>query len=258
MRILAVTLLLALAPALWATSTQRIDIPDPVDGQFVMDHANLLDTNQSNKVQQIAADLLRRNATPIVVVTIESMRRQGGTGMSIERFATTLFNQWGIGHATVHGQSWNTGILLLVSVQDRRARIEFGAGWGRSYDQKAQEIMDTLIVPQFKRDRYGAGILAGVDALSQVAQGLEVPRPPIPVEVYFFGALFVGLAIFTAVSLYRSGSSGMAWIFWALVFSVLGMLLYSMLTRRGGSGGGFSGGGFGGGFSGGGGASGSW
>jgi len=67
----------------------------------------------------------------IIVVTINSMAQHGGEGMRIETFATLLFDQWQIGHAKLGGQDWNTGILLLVSRDDRKARIELGAGWGQ-------------------------------------------------------------------------------------------------------------------------------
>ena len=66
-------------------------------------------------------------AIPIIIVTIESMAKHGGAGMRIETFATLLFNQWQIGHAKLGDQDWNTGILLLVSKGDRKARIELGA-----------------------------------------------------------------------------------------------------------------------------------
>ncbi|MCA9180314.1 MAG: hypothetical protein KDA51_02655, partial [Planctomycetales bacterium] len=61
----------------------------------------------------------------------------------------------------------------------------------------------------------------------------------------------------TIVSLVRNGSSGWAWVFWGVVFAILGTILYQVLTSRGSSGS-FGGGSFGGGSSGGGGATGSW
>ena len=88
------------------------------------------------------------------------------------------------------------------------------------------------------------------------ARGLELPKRKRPWWHYALVVGFIGLAIFTVVSMIRRGSSGWAWLFWAAAFSLLAYLLYSFLTR-GGSGG-FGGGSFGGGFSGGGGASGSW
>jgi uncharacterized protein len=118
--------------------------------------------------------------------------------------------------------------------------------------------MDGLIIPEFKRGRYSAGIVAGVEALDKMARGLEVPRAPRPASHYLMGVVFVGLAVFTVISLIRRGSSGWAWLLWSVVFGVVGAVLYHMATSSSRGGGGFSGGSFGGGSSGGGGASGSW
>ena len=112
---------------------------------------------------------------------------------------------------------------------------------------------------EFKREAFNQGILRGVGALDQMARGLSLPTRPRP---WWHFALAIGLpvlALFTAISLIRCGASGWAWLFWAAVFAMLGMLLFEMLRpRRRGFGGGFGGGSFGGGSSGGGGASGSW
>jgi uncharacterized protein len=77
---------------------------------------------------EVCDELLTDKATPIIVVTIESMANHGGADMRIETFATLLFNQWQIGHESIGEEYWNTGILLLVSKGDRKARIELGGG----------------------------------------------------------------------------------------------------------------------------------
>jgi uncharacterized protein len=162
--------------------------------------------------------------------------------------------------------------------------------------------MDQHIITRFKQQDFSGGIRAGVVALDAMARELQRPgTPPSPVEgsqsypayqpnyqpsssVYYNDPqptsswapwatiIFVGLGIFTVVSLIRNGSSGWAWLFWGAVFSIIGYVLYQAATSRshrgstfgsstfGGSssGGGFSGGSFGGGFSGGGGSTGSW
>jgi uncharacterized protein len=235
---------------------QQITLDPPGEFDFILDKAGLITPEHETTIKETCRKLLADKATPIIVVTIESMAKYGGGDLTIEAFATLLFNQWQIGHAELHGKEWNTGMLLLVSKLDRKARIEFGAGLGHRYNRDAQEIMDNLIIPNFKAGNFSQGILSGVEGLDAIARGLEVPRAPTPVWVYFAIAGFIGLMIFTVVSLIRRGSSGWAWLFWGVVFTVLGFMLMSMLTRR--SGGGFGGGSFGGGFSGGGGASGSW
>ena len=256
MKILPLTLLVGLLFA--APLAAKINLAPPGPREFILDNAHMISSADATTIRAMCDKLLTEKATPIVVVTIESMAEYGGTGMTIEAFAFTLFNQWGVGHAKINGQDFNTGMLLLVSQLDRKARIEFGAGLGHQYDAQAQEIMDELIIPNFKANRFSEGIKQGVTGLEAIARGLEVPRRPTPVWVYFAIAIFIGLAIFTAVSLARRGSSGWAWLFWGAVFAIVGTLIYSALTNRGGRGGGFSGGSFGGGFSGGGGASGSW
>lgn len=236
----------------------EISLDRPGDREFVRDQADMISAADEHAIREICDKLLTDKATPIIVVTIESMAQHGGAGMRIETFSMLLFNQWQIGHEKLGGQVWNTGILFLIAKQDRKARIELGAGWKREKDATCQQIMDELVIPRFKQEQYSEGIRAGVDALDKMARELELPRRPRPWWHYALVIGVIGLAVFTIVSLIRRGASGWAWVFWAAVFAVVGVLLYSMLRSSGGSGGGFSGGSFGGGFSGGGGASGSW
>lgn len=239
----------------------RIKLKRPGERDFIVDLADLIASSNEQRIREIATKLLNDKATPIIVVTIESMAKYGGAGMRIETFAHLLFDQWSIGEAKVNGQLWNTGILLLVSRDDRKARIELGAGWKHDQDSLAQQIMDEQIVPRFRSGDFSGGIVAGVEALDKMARGLELPRPPTPWWQPVLVALAIGLVIFTVVSLIRRGVSGWAWLFWGAVFSIIGYLLYSFLRssmNSGGGNGGFSGGSFGGGYSGGGGATGSW
>lgn len=246
------------APAAKMGQLDFKSLPRPGERDFLLDEAGLIQPEDQKKIRALCDDLLTKKATPIIVVTIKSMAAHGGAGLRIETFARLLFDQWQIGHAELGGKTWNTGILLLVSTGDRKARIELGAGWGREQDDLCKQIMDDLIIPEFKADDFSAGIVAGVEALDKMARGLELPKRKRPWWHYALIVGFVGLLIFTVVSLIRRGSGGWAWLFWAAVFGLLGFLLYSFLTRGARGGGGFSGGSFGGGFSGGGGATGSW
>lgn len=243
-----------------ASAQEMIPIQPPGEREFIIDNGEIIAPEDEEKIRAVADQLLTEKATPIVVVTISSIANYAQSGMRIETFATLLFDQWQIGHAKLNGQNWNTGILLLISVGDRKARIELGAGWGRESDAQAQQIMDNTIIPQFKAGNFSGGIVAGVEALDAMARGLELPEPPPkPIEPMqiLIGIGIIGLIIFTIVSLIRKGMSGWAWLFWGALFAIVGMLLYNMARSSGGSGG-FSGGSFGGGFSGGGGATGSW
>jgi uncharacterized protein len=219
----------------------------------------MIPQDDQKKIRALCDELLTKKATPIIVVTIDAMAQHGGAGMRIETFARLLFDQWEIGIERLGQTTWNTGILLLVSKGDRKARIELGAGWRRDKDDVCRQIMDDLIIPHFKGGDFSAGIVAGVEALDKMARGLELPKRRRPWWHYALIVGFFVLLIWTVVSLIRRGSSGWAWLFWAAAFALIGYLLYTFLTRgRGSMGGGYSGGSFGGGFSGGGGATGSW
>ncbi|MEO2035032.1 MAG: TPM domain-containing protein [Planctomycetaceae bacterium] len=257
-------LLLIMSPLLLpqtahAQIAEQFDLKRPGDREFVLDSANMISDDEEQSIRQLADQLLTDKAAPIVVVTIESMEKHGGAGLRIETFARLLFDQWGIGPEKAGDTLWNYGMLLLVSKQDRKARIELGAGWKRDKDVVAQQIMDGLIIPRFKAGDFPGGIAAGVEGLDKMARELQLPRRPRPASHYIVGVIVCGLLVFTIWSLIRRGSSGWAWLMWAAVFGVVGAILYQMATNRSsGGGGGFSGGSFGGGFSGGGGASGSW
>lgn len=261
---------LALFAAAEPTAEARISLPRPGEREFVRDHAGLLSAQDKTEIVELCDRLLTDKATPIIVLTINSMGEHGGDGMRIETFARLLFDQWEIGHAELNAQTWNTGILLLISKGDRKARIELGAGWHREKDQLCKEIMDQQIIPRFKQQDFSGGMKAGVVALNAMARELKLPAAApsgsqsladTPPWVPIAWLVFLALAVFTVVSLFRSGSSGWAWVFWGLAFSMVGMLLYSLANssnHRSSGGGSFGGGSFGGGFSGGGGASGDW
>jgi uncharacterized protein len=236
-----------------------INLEKPGERDFIVDKADLITEEDEKQIKELCDSLLTDKATPIIVVTVNSMAEHGGGNLRIETFAMMLFNQWGIGHEKLDGKDWNTGILLVVSKNDRKARIELGAGWAHEKDQLCQKIMDDYIIPKFKQGDFSGGIVAGVDALDKMARDHELPAIPRPWWHYALIVGFIALAIFTIVSLINSGSSGWAWLLWGLVFAGVGYLLYQMLTSQSNSSsGGFGGGSFGGGFSGGGGASGGW
>ena len=237
---------------------QDVALERPADLEFVRDNAGMIDEADSQHIREICRNLLAEKATPIIVVTIDSMAKHGGKGQSIEKFATQLFDRWQIGHARLGKTEWNTGILLLISKGDRKARIELGAGWGRSENVLCQSIMDDHIIYHFKQGNFSTGIVAGVEALDKMGRKLTIPSQPRPWWHYAAVVGAIGLGVFTIVSLQRSGANGWAWLFWGVVFSIIGLVLYNMLTSSSNSSSGGFGSSYGGGSSGGGGATGSW
>ncbi len=245
--ITAITLTLLLAGINGASALTFPDKPSP--DTFIVDTANLVSPEHGKEIDAIALSLLVEHDIPIIVVTINSLIDQDAAGYSIEGYAADLFDEWGIG-----SESRNFGILLLVSPGDRKARIELGAGWERNHDRQAKQVMDTLIVPDFRDRMFSEGILEGVRGLDALARGLNLPQPKAP--WWLLPAIIISgiLLIMLIVNLFKTGKSGWAWA----VILGLGAALLFFLWAASKSGGGGSSGSFGGGFSGGGGATGSW
>lgn len=228
---------------LFFTNSYAVTFPDkPSESDYFVDNANIIEDEERNEINAIASKILSEEKIPIYVVTIPSLSHYAASSLGIEGYATELFNEWGIGF-----EDRNYGILLLVSKGDRRARIELGADWGREHDYAAQDIMDNLIVRQFKNGNFSLGILDGVRGLDAMARGLALPKPTTP--WWYFPALIIGIIglVLLIINLFKTGRSGWAW---ALIVAI-GVLLFFILRNAGS-------GGFGGGSSGGGGASGSW
>jgi len=243
-------------------SAFAVTFPDkPPQSDFFVDEAHLIGEDARTAINDTALSLLQQEQIPLFVVTIPSLSSYEGSASGIEGYATQLFDHWGIG-----SQERNYGMLLLVSVGDRKARIELGADFGRIYDSQANDIMQSLIIPAFRRGDYQTGITDGVRGMDAMARGLQLPKPKSP--WWFLPAIIGGplLLGFVINNLFKTGRSGWAWALIAatavVVFFILRMLA---LAASSGSSGGSSGGssrgssrGFGGGRSGGGGATGSW
>lgn len=230
------------SPALAASFPEK-----PPKESFIVDRANVIKPAQREAINKTANALLREQEVPIFVVTIGSLAEMNAAGSSVEQYATALFNNWGIG-----SQEKNLGVLLLVSIGDRKARIELGSSWGTRHNVQAANVMQSLIIPAFKRNDYSTGIADGVRGLDAMVKGLNLPRPTPP--WWFLPALIAGgiLTIAAIVNLFRTGHSGWAWL---LIAGIGGLLLWAMHTASQTN----SSGGFGGGSSdGGGGASGEW
>ncbi len=272
--------------AVLLASTQafgQVEIPPvPDGGHYILDRANVVSQDAGEHIGEIQRVAAEQHRTQIVVVTIDNMRSYGGGSMAIEEFARQWFDEWGIGIRR-GGELYNRGILLLVSVGDRKARIELGAEWGHRWDAYCKRVMDEMIVPQFKSGDYSLGIIRGVDALSKMAErGPDADPPKASLadrwlgeaerwteELSYFSPetqlviALLGLLLVVA-SFFVDDEETSRWLFWgglgliAVAFVTYIVMAVVAVVFRGESQGYSGGGGFGGGFSGGGGATGSW
>jgi uncharacterized protein len=170
---IALSLLLIGACLAGAAEAQRVSFPQaPPADVFHVDEAGVLGAAEAAEIAAVAGALLGQEDVPILVVILRDLASRGAAGYTIERYSGDLFNHWGIG-----SQERNYGMLLLVSLGDRAARIELGEAWRHRYDAEAEYVMNSLILPEFRDGRYGEGVLAGVRGMDAMARGLELRAP---------------------------------------------------------------------------------
>ena len=230
---------------------------------YVNDFAGTLDAGSKQALEAYAANLERLTGAQMAIVLVPAL-----DGEPIEDVANRLYREWGIGQ-----KGKNEGILLMLSIGDRKSRAEVGYGLEPFItDGRAGGIL-RAIAPILRQGNYGGGLMAAAEEIGrEIAQaknadmgdGQPVRRvrrrgqePSIP-----FPLIVIGIIILLSL-VSRGGGSGSGFL--------TGMILGNMMGGRGGwggggfggAGGGWSGGGggfggFGGGDSGGGGASGGW
>lgn len=163
---------------------------------FVSDFAGVLKNPQA--IEDYLVGLEAETSIEIAVVIIDSLPED----YTIEDFAVKLFEKWGIGKKGV-----DNGVLVLISVNDRKFRIEVGYGAeGVLPDLKAAQIAQEHFPPNFRSGDYDAGIFGAVQALGAVLRGDEtlivdtsfVPAAELRPEWFHFVAMIIWLILVIA------------------------------------------------------------
>ena len=133
----------------------------------VNDFAGVLSAVERETLEQRCRELRQRTGSQLAVVVLRSL--QGG---QVDDFAVKLFKQWGIGQ-----KGKNNGVLLLVAIDDRKARIEVGYGLEPILpDALAGRVLQQQLFPAFKQQKYAAGLTAAVDRIAAIVEKNE-PAP---------------------------------------------------------------------------------
>lgn len=232
---------------------------------YVTDQAGILQPQTKTQLEALCAELEQKTGAQMAIVTVNSL-----DGNDIETYAVDLYKQLGVG-----SKKGNEGVLLLVSPNDRKYRIEVGYGAEPVLTDARAGDAGRLMVPYFRRGDYSGGITAAAWQLAKsIADDKGVTLSAAPQirsvkqhddEISGIGIWIVIGIILLVFLLSRSGGSGSninrrgggsGWWIGPMIGGGWG-------GRSGGGGGGWGGGGggfggFGGGMSGGGGASGGW
>lgn len=127
----------------------------------VNDYAGILTDEQKRQLESRCKDLRTKSGAQLAVVVVKSLN-----GGQIDDFANKLFAHWGIGE-----KGKNNGLLLIVAMEDRKARVEVGYGLGPILpDALAGRVLNQNLFPAFKQKQYFEGLQASVSRLCEIVE----------------------------------------------------------------------------------------
>lgn len=145
----------------------------PRPHSWVLDEAGLLDAAAEQRLDALIDAARLERPVELSVVTLADIGSEDP-----RRYATRLFNQWGIGDTQRHD-----GLLLFIAREQRAAEIILGQGIDDdSRLASSQRIMDQVLVPALRRGKAAQGIEASLRALLAEIHGLPGASQGVPEE----------------------------------------------------------------------------
>lgn len=198
----------------------------------VVDQANIYSKSFVSELGQSLRSFKKATDAQLQVLTIKSLDDE-----SLESYSIKVVDTWKLGE-----NSTDMGLLFLISIDDRKMRIEVGQGLeGVITDILAGRLIDRA-KPYFKQGDYEGGSRFVMTNIMKLING-EIDPKQIPKKSKKQGLPILPIAILLLIIFGRGGRRRSSWIY------------YGGSGGFSSGGGGWSGGG--GGFSGGG-SSGSW
>lgn len=207
-RVSGLALGLLLAPVLAAAA---LDVPY-LAGR-VNDQAGLLSDAVESQLDARLEQLEQATGAQVVVLTLPTL-----AGEPVEDFTIRVVDTWQLGR-----QGVDDGVLLLISRDDRKIRIEVGYGLEATLtDVRSQRIISNLMVPRFQGGDFEGGVTAAVEVIDATVRGQEDLIPPglerssgngledasLFERLIFLGIFSVVVGTFAMISIAASGCTG--------------------------------------------------
>jgi uncharacterized protein len=156
---LALTILLAVAVPP-AVGTEPKDLPKPTN--YVSDFAHVLSPRAIAEVDRVCADLDHsKSDTQIAVVTVPTI-----DGADIATYARALANTWGVSRKPA-----NRGVLVLLSINEHKWRIEVSRGLESDLPNSEAERIGQAMVPLLRAKDFDGAVTLAVREIAHAASG---------------------------------------------------------------------------------------
>jgi uncharacterized protein len=122
------------------------------------DFVDIFSKTEEESLDSLIGNYEKKTSTEIAVVTINS-EMMGP--LDLESYSLLMLRTWGVGK-----KEKNNGILIVIAPDINKIRIENGYGIERVLsNEETKEVIDKVIVPYFKKDKFYEGTKAGINAL---------------------------------------------------------------------------------------------
>jgi uncharacterized protein len=196
---------------------------------YTSDFANILSDSQEQSLNSKLKNFDTETSNEIAVVIIQSLGDE-----TIETYANKIFEEYKLGK-----EKNDNGVLLLISISERKLRIEVGYGLeGALPDLLAKNIIDDEITPKFKQEKYYEGIDKGIDSIILATRNEYTPSTSEDSDSGFgliniFQICLFGIFIFIGPLSYAMARSRNSYILGGFLGGVIGIIAAIMFALSG-------------------------
>ena len=170
----------------------------------INDEAHIFSQNERDELLNLVQNFEQNSTTQIAIVTLNSLGNR-----SIEELSLEISRGYKLGQ-----KEDNNGVLLVVAPNEKKVRIEVGYGLeGVLTDAISSQIINSVMIPEFKNGNMSEGIKKGVVAIIKVASGEEfssksgLSELPFGVFAFFAGMLSCFASVIFGKFFMRTGFS---------------------------------------------------
>lgn len=133
----------------------KSNLPESIG--IINDFGQIFTESQRTELTKILYDYDIKTTRQIVVVTVDSIKPY----TEIQKYATDLGQKWGVGSSEK-----DNGLVIVLCNPIREIGIATGIGTEKILtDEVCKMVIDSTIIPEFKNEKYYAGIKSGVTEL---------------------------------------------------------------------------------------------
>ena len=170
----------------------------------INDEAHIFSQNERDELLNLVQNFEQNSTTQIAIVTLNSLENR-----SIEELSLEIARGYKLGQ-----KEDNNGVLLVVAPNEKKVRIEVGYGLeGVLTDAISSQIINGVMIPEFKNGKISEGVKEGVLAIIKAASGEEFSSKsglsdlPFGVFAFFAGMLSCFASVIFGKFFMRTGFS---------------------------------------------------